>query len=98
MGKSEKKVVQKHAEPFDRGKAFELYQKGYSDRMLSEACDAERTLIGAWRRRLGLPPNPSPVKGEVPPPPSGSSIGSYAAAARAAGMSYGEYMSRYGKK
>jgi hypothetical protein len=65
-----------------------LYDKGYCDQQIADICDVSRDAVSVWRRKNGLVGYKAPHKEEK----KKSTLVEVAVAAKAHGMSYGEYM------
>ena len=74
----------------DTDKARELYDKGYCDQQIADACFVSRDTVTEWRKRNGLVGHKTPYREKKKP--HVSTLVKLAAEARAHGMSYGEYM------
>ena len=70
----------------DLDKAMRLYNKGEPDNHIAKVCGVTRGAVLDWRRRMGLEKNPDQKKYTLSP------LELDAIAARAAGMTYGQYI------
>lgn len=73
----------------DVAKAMKLYNNGLPDCEIAKACSVTRECVTDWRKRMGLPKNPETRKTRTPA--WLAKIAEKNAAARAAGMNYGQY-------
>ena len=74
-------------------KAYELYRQGLIDDDIAGRCCVSRRTVQAWRLGCGLPCNGRrPKKKQAAPK---SQLAADAAEARAHGMNYGVYYSKY---
>ena len=71
-------------------KARELYDAGYCDQQIADACDVSRESVRVWRRKNGLEGHKPPRKEHEKR--RASTLAEMAAEAKAHGMSYGQYM------
>lgn len=73
---------------WDRLKAMELYQQGYSDQKIADAVGVTKGTIMGWRQKEGLPPNTGTTKDKNH---RKSQLAIDAEEARKAGMNYGAW-------
>ena len=71
----------------DRAIAKSLYDQGFCDADIAEACKVKPPAVAYWRNQVGLPPNKTVKK-----KPAKSPIAQRAWEARTAGKTYGQYM------
>ena len=70
--------------------AEDLWEKGYCDQQIADECGVSKRSISGWRRRNHLSGHSTPYKKEEEK--RKSTLTEMAVAAKAHGMSYGEYM------
>lgn len=74
----------------DTDKARRLYDKGYADQQIADACDVSRDTVREWRKRNNLTGHKTPYK-----PKSKKkrklTLTEMAVEARKHGMTYGQY-------
>ena len=74
----------------DKERALELYDIGYCDQQIADACEVGVDAVRSWRRKSGLEAHRVPyIKPEKKQRPT---LIELAAEANKRGMSYGEYM------
>ena len=75
----------------DKDMARELYDLGYCDQQIADACDVSLDSVRVWRKKYGLSghkaPHKTKTKSRTP-----TTLVEMAAEAKSLGMSYGEYM------
>lgn len=77
---------------FDREKAWTLYRQGFCDQEIADKCGGvSLATVSTWRVKMGMEKNSADSR-DVKKKVGKSHLVEYAAAAQAAGMSYGEYM------
>lgn len=82
---------------FNEKKAFEYYKDGLPDQNIADNCGVCRDTVRNWRKRRGLAANVSketPQKREKERRAKISPLAADNAAARAAGMNYGQYKAK----